>query len=97
MAITAEDLHSAADLIGTFGDDEGKIGLFGLPIEALHDFVDNTTWRDFDADGPECQMDSLALAIGISIGVIASRDFHHDEAADEAREAAAADDGFEQP
>lgn len=71
--ITAEDLHAAADVAGSFGDDETLIASYGMPWEALVEFVDDTSWRDIGPGGPEREMDPLALAIGISIGVIAAR------------------------
>lgn len=71
--ITAEDLHDAADLVGRFGDDESRIGEYGLPFEELAAFVESSDWYEHDADGPPHDLDPLALAIGISIGVIAAQ------------------------
>ena len=71
--LTPERLHAAADLLGTFGDDDSRIGEYGLPIEALQAFVDESDWQDAGPEGSGRQMDPLALAIGISIGVIACR------------------------
>lgn len=80
MKLTAEDLHRAADIVGAMGDDQTQIGEYGLPWEQLEAFVDGSDWHDVDEAGPRRTMDPLALAIGISIGVIAGR------ALDEARQ-----------
>jgi len=73
MALSAEDLHAAADIVGSFGDDESRIGQeYGLPVEVLKEFIDGSAWRDRDPYGPLREMDPLALAIGVSIGVIAA-------------------------
>jgi len=73
VRITAEDLHDAADLCGSFGDDETRIAEYGLTFKALQEFIDDSDWRDIGAQGPMRDLDPLALAIGISIGVIAAQ------------------------
>lgn len=72
MKLTAEDLHAAADVVGGFGDNEAVLGEHGLPWAALQEFIDESDWRDVGPTGPWRDMDPLALAVGISIGVVAA-------------------------
>lgn len=74
--IDAEDLHSAADICASFGDDEDRIAEYGLPFEALRQFIEDSAWRDVDEHGAPRDLDPLALAIGISVGVIAAQRQH---------------------
>lgn len=71
--LTDEDLHDAADLVASFGDDETRLADYGLTMDQLQRFVDGSDWRDIDASGPHRDIDPLALAMGISIGVVAAR------------------------
>lgn len=71
--ITPDDLHAAADLVASWGDDESRIAEYGVSMDTLEEFVLGSDWGDIDASGPHRDIDPLALVMGISIGVIAAK------------------------
>jgi hypothetical protein len=69
--ISEEDLHKAAELVGSFDDDETQIAAYGLPTEELFAFIENSNW--FDAPGgTKLELDGASMAMGIAIGVVAA-------------------------
>lgn len=70
--LTAESLHTAADILGGWGDDDSRLGVYGLPIEELTRFIHDSTWSD-EETGAAREIEPLSLAIGVSIGVVAAR------------------------
>ena len=69
MEIEAEHLHRAADIVVELDDPKAV----GFAEGALEEFVENSTWRDDTADGAPRELEPLALALGISIGVLAGK------------------------
>lgn len=69
--ISVEDLHRAADL---YAEDRPRppVEDFGLSFEDLKRFIREADWHEFGIGGPPRRLDPLALAIGISVGVIAA-------------------------
>ena len=80
IEITAEHLHRAANLAGTTQDPSE----LGFAPNALEEFVENSNWHATVLDGPSLDLDPLALAIGVSIGVIAGQQRVEHEAHEEA-------------
>lgn len=74
--INVKHLHTAADLVGEMGDDETLIENYGMSAAVLQAFIAESDWRDVDMSGPLRDLDPLALAIGISIGVVAAERQH---------------------
>lgn len=73
ITISSEDLHFAADVCGRFGDDESRIGEYGLAVDQLARFVEEADWRTPGDD--HVPVSPTSLALGVSIGVIAV--YHH--------------------
>lgn len=69
--ISAEDLRTATDVLASMRD-EDMIAAFGLPVAEIVAFLGESEWREIGPAGPLRDLDALALATGISIGVIAA-------------------------
>lgn len=73
--ISATDLHEAADELPAAGRDTGPFDesqeYLNLEPDALHEFIDASSWGP--PEGGDVELDDLSLAIGISIGILAER------------------------